>query len=368
MPNISPNDGNRRRNPVICIVAALLLLCSLSAIAQTTAQIELRDQAGQTLTTIDLLDSSSITIDPLTGDLIAVPADSAVCSGGGDCDATVQIESFTINPSSVSQGGVFSATFDERGAFECSRSGLTGTTWNAGFQDPDANAINVTIPSSIATGDYSLVLTCRNGTASPDAMASLTRTLTVTEPDATIPQECIDQGRLPPSGWQQELNPLPLSTSTIVTTWTQMFGNTFPFGGANDIRVRPNRYIALEFNTATSAPSGRIAFSDLSGNVVGVLQRPAIASMSICPGDFAPQPDLDCRQVSVGTSIPAFRWTRTAGAPFACDLPFNDDYYFNISYVSSATQDNPDPNQLDWQCDASSPSTPCGHRLQTLTD
>lgn len=349
-------------------LVALTAICTPFAIAQTSAKIELRDQAGQTLTIIDLLDSSSVTIDPLTGDLIAVPADSAVCSGSGECDATVSIESFSINPATVTQGGSFTATFDERGAFECSRTGLSGTTWNAGFQDPDTNVINVTIPSSIATGDYDLVLTCRNGISSPGALATLTRPVTITEPDASIPQECIDQGRLAPSAWQQELNPLPNSTSTVVSTWQQFFGNAFPGGGSNDMRVRPNRYLALAFNTASSAPSGRIAFSDLSGNVVGVLTRPAIATMSACPGDFAPQQDLDCRQVRVGTNVPAFRWTRTAGALFACDLPPNADYYFNVSYVSTATQDELDPNDLDWQCDPTAPSTPCGHRLQTFTD
>lgn len=368
MLNISPNAGFEARAFFVGSLVVLTALCTPVSIAQTTAKIELRDQAGQTLKTIALLNSSAVTIDPFTGDLIAVPADSTVCSGSGECDATVQIESFSINPSTITQGGNFTATFDERGAFECSRSGLSGTTWNAGFQDPDANVINVTIPSSVPTGDYDLVLTCRNGISSPSALATLTRSVTITEPDASIPQECIDEGRLAPSAWQQELNPLPLSTSTVVTTWQQMFGNEFPSGGANDIRVRPNRYLSLAFNTATSAPSGSIAFSDLSGNVVGVLMRPAIVTMSACPGDFAPQPDLDCRQVRVGTNVPAFRWTRTAGAPFACDLPPNADYYFNVSYVSSETQDELDPNNLDWECDPSAPATACGHRLQSFTN
>jgi len=368
MLTISSNNRIELRRLLVGSLAAVAVVCSSVAMAQNSAKIELRDEAGQTLTTIDLLDSSSVTIDPLTGDLIAVPADSAVCSGSGECDATVQIESFSINPSSVSQGGNFTATFDERGAFECSRAGLSGTDWNEGFQDPDTSVIEVTIPSSVDIGDYDLVLTCRNGTSSPDALASMTRTLTVTEPDASIPQECIDQGRLAPAGWQQETNPLPLSTSTVVTTWEQMFGNAFPLGGSNDIRVRPDRYLALAFNTASSEPSGRISFSDLSGNVTGVLMRPAIATMSDCPGDFTPQQDLDCRQVRVGTNVPAFRWTRTVDEPFECELPQNSDFYFNVSYVSSATQDEPDPDDLDWQCDDSAPSTPCGHRLQTLID
>lgn len=368
MLNISPNSGIEARAFVVGSLAALAVIFSSVAIAQTGAKIELQDQAGQTLTTIDLLDSTSITIDPLTGDLIAVPADSAVCTGSGECDATVQIESFSIDPATITQGGRFTATFDERGAFECSRSGLSGTTWNAGFQDPDGSVINVTIPSSVATGEYDLVLTCRNGSASPNALATLTRRVTITEPDAAIPQECVDQGRLAPSGWQQELNPLPNSTSTVVSTWEQLFGNPFPGGGSNDVRVRPNRYLALAFNTASSAPSGRIAFSDLSGNVVGVLTRPAIATMSNCPGDFAPQQDADCRQVRVGTNVPSFRWTRTAGGLFACDLPLNADYYLNVAYVSSATQDMPDPNDLDWQCDPTAPTTACGHRLQTFSD
>lgn len=370
MTNVHSINGIKPVLAVRCVAAvlALALLPPISAIAQSTPKLELRDGSGETLNTIDLLESSSVTIDPLTGDLIVAPVDSSVCSGSGDCDSTVQIESFTIDPLSISQGGAFTAVFDERGAFECSRSGLAGTSWNAGFGDPDTNEITVTVPSNVATGDYDLVLTCRNGVSSPGAFASLTRTIAVTEPDSTIPTQCLDEGRLAPSAWQRELNPLPLSTSTVVQTWQQLFGNDFPFGGANDIRVRPNRYLALQFDTGHLEPAGRIAFSDLSGNITNVLTRPAIVTMSACPGDFTPQEDVDCRRVQVGTNIPSFRWTRSPNTLFACELPPNAEHYFNVSYVSADTQDNSDPNQLDWQCDTTDTNTPCGHRLQIFTD
>jgi len=366
-PNLSTNEIPLRAR-LAHVGALLVLFASVGTAAQNTPQIELRDQAGQTLTLIELLDSSSVTIDPLTGDIIAVPADSTVCTGGGDCDSTVTIESFTVNPASISQGGSFVAVFDERGAFECSRSGLPGTDWNGGFQDPDFDVINVTVTSAVAPGDYDLVLTCRNGTASPTALATATRTISITEPDATLPQECIDQGRLAPAAWQRELNPFPRATSTVVETWTELFGNDFPAGGGTDMRVRPDRYLALRFNTGTSEPSGRIGFSDLGGNITDVLTRPALVSMSACPGDFTPQQDTDCRKVRVGSVNPSFRWTRTPGTSFQCELPPNAEYYFNISYVSSATENEPDPNQLDWQCDDTVPTTACGHRLQTFTD
>ncbi len=350
-----------------CVGALFVLSCSAGVLAQSTA-IELQDQAGQTLTTIDLLDSSSVTINPMTGDLIAVPVDSAVCSGSGECDSTVVIESFTIDPSSITQGGAFRAVFDERGAYECSRTGLPGTNWNAGFQDPDDNVINVNVGSTLATGDYDLVLTCRNGTSNPAALATLTRTIAITEPDSTIPQVCIDEGRLAPSSWQRELNPRPNSPTVEVFTWTQFFGNDFPAGGGADMRVRPDRYLALAFNTSTTEPSGRVGFSDPGGNVLNVSTRPALVTMSACPGDFTPQQDVDCRLVDVGTLASAFRWTRTAETPFQCELPPDADYYFNVAYVSSATKNNPDPNQLDWQCDTANPTNACGHRLQTFTD
>lgn len=351
------------------LAAVACVVCySSSLFAQDVAQIELQDQAGQTLTVIDLLNGSSVTIDPLTGDLTAIPADATVCSGSGDCDATVEIESFTIDPTSVTQGGSFTAIFDERGAFECSRSGLPGTSWDGAFQDPDANVINVSVPSTVATGDYDLVLTCRNGTASPTALAALARTISVTEPDASIPQECIDQNRLAPSSWQRELNPLPLSTSTEVFTWKQFFGTDFPGGAANDMRVRPNRYLALKFDTGVSSSAGRVSFSDLSGNITGVLTRPALASMSACPGDFTPQQDADCRLVSVGGINPSFQWTRTGSTQFKCEIPANTEYYFNVSYVSIATEDSADPNDLVWECDPDAPDTACGHGLQHISN
>jgi len=366
LPNLNANEFPLRKRH-FCAGAFLLLFSSANAVAQSTA-IELQDQAGQTLTTIDLLDSSSVTINPMTGDLVAVPVDSTVCSGSGECDATVVIESFTINPASVTQGGTFTAVFDERGAYECSRSGLPGANWNAGFQDPDSNVINVNVGATVATGDYDLVLTCRNGTSSPAALATFTRTLAVTEPDSSIPQVCIDEGRLAPSSWQRELNPLPLSPTVEIFTWTQFFGNDFPAGNGRNMRVRPDRYLALEFNTATAEPSGRVGFSDLGGNILNVSSRSALVTMSDCPGDFAPQADVDCRLVDVGTNAPAFRWTRTSGTPFQCELPSNADYYFNVTFVSNETEDNPDPNQLDWQCDPANPTNACGWRLQTFTN
>ncbi|MGB0513468.1 MAG: hypothetical protein ACPGJE_01355, partial [Wenzhouxiangellaceae bacterium] len=170
-----------------------VLVCAFGSVA---AQPKIILQTLPDPTEIPLAASSNVIIDPLSGDITAIPADTAACSGtgSGDCDAQVSTIAFNINPSTIQQGQAFTATFSQRGAWECSRSGLTGTSWNTtGFIAPFTQ-VTTLVGTAVTPGDYTLVYTCRNGIASPDALDTLSRVLTVQEASGGggTPQECID--------------------------------------------------------------------------------------------------------------------------------------------------------------------------------
>lgn len=340
--------------------------------AQLLAQPKIILQTTPTPTEIPLQASSNVIIDPLTGDITATPDDPAACTGtgSGDCDAQVDVISFNINPSTVSQGQTFTATFSQRGAWECERTGLPGTTWNTSWTTPGSGQLSVIVGSAVDPNSYTLTLTCRNGTSGGDAIDSLSRTLVVNASSGGgTPQSCIDEGRLPPSSWSRERNAKADQTSLITETWTSMFGGTaFPLGDAVNMRIRTNRYGAFFFNTGTTGQSGQVNFADLTGNIIGVRTAPAIVSMSPCPGDFLPQSGnaAKCRLTSVGAVNPSFQWTRINGeSNFRCLLPANAEFYYNVSYVSGATQNSTNPENFDWQCSLSEPTLPCGHRMTT---
>ena len=354
-------------------IRAIVLACAVTApMLHVQAQPKIILQTNPTPTEIPLQTASNVVIDPMTGDITATPADPAACTGTGpgDCDAQVDLISFTVNPSTISQGQSCTATFSQRGAWECERTGLPGTTWDTTWAAPGTGQVTVLVGSGVDPDTYTLTLTCRNGTSGGQAIDSLSRSLVVNaSTGGGTPQSCIDEGRLPPSTWTRERNASADVTSKVTETWISMFGGTgFPTGDAENMRIRTNRYGAFFFNTGTTGQSGQINFADLTGNIIGVRTVPAIASMSPCPGDFLPQTGsaARCRLTGVGGLNPPFQWTRLISQQtFRCLLPPNQDFYFNVSYVSPATENSTNPENFDWQCSTTEPTLPCGHRMTT---
>ncbi len=327
-------------------------------------------------TEIPLQAASNVIIDPLSGDITATPADPAACTatGSGDCDAQVDVISFSVNPSTVSQGQSFTATFSQRGAWECERTGLPGTTWNTAWAAPGSGQLSVLVGSAISPDSYTLTLTCRNGTSGGQAIDSLSRGIVVTAGGGGgTPQSCIDSGRVPPSTWQRETNADVENPSNTTLTWTQMFGGSgglqFPEARAKDVRVRSNRYAAFSFNTGTAGLFGQVTISDPFANV-GLQRGPVLVSMSPCPGDFKPQTGTAalCRRPSVGgLAISAFPWTRNSAAAAArCLIPPNTDYYFNVTFTDEASWSQTDPQLLNWQCNDDFPTSTCAVRMSVL--
>src|SRR6056297_1327186 len=235
LPNSSFQKGSGPAYRRLARQMVVLLVLGFAAVP-VLAQTKIILQTSPDPTEIPLQESTSVSIDPLTGDITATPADPAACTGTGtgDCDAQVSTISFNISPSTIQQGQSFSATFSQRGAWECSRTGLSGTTWATGGFIAPFTQITTLVGTGVDPGDYTLVYTCRNGTASPDALDTLQRTLTVLEGGGGgTPQSCIDEGRIPPSTWTQELSANLDATSRTTRTWIDMFDGTgFPTGDA----------------------------------------------------------------------------------------------------------------------------------------
>jgi len=354
--------NRRARQFSAAMVLPLLALCS----GQLLAQPRIILQTTPAPTEIPLQASSNVIIDPLTGDITATPDDPAACTGTGtgDCDAQVDVISFSVNPSSVSQGQSFTATFSQRGAWECERTGLPGTTWNTTWAAPGTGQLTVIVGSSIDPDTYSLTLTCRNGTSGGASIDFLSRSLTVTAATGGGPQSCIDDGRVPPSAWTRESNADASVPTKITQTWISMFGGTgFPNGDGSNMRIRSNRYGAFSFNTGTAGQSGQINFADLGASVINVRQGPAVVSLSPCPGDFLPQTGTAalCRLTGVGSVIPNFQWKRSTQAPItACILPPNSDYFLNVTFINSATVGQANPDNWVWP---DAPPLACGWRM-----
>lgn len=184
----------------------------------------------------------------------------------------------------------------------------------------------------------------------------------VTPGDAGMPRSCAEQGRLPPPTWTRERQGLARDLDATTETWEQMFGAAFPRGQAEEIRVREGRYLALELSLSGTELEGQIGFSDLGGNITTISQRPALVTISRCPGDFTAQADADCRVTGVGGEQPAFLWTRSPGDIVRCELTRGETLYFNVTFVAPETEDATDPAELVWQCDAAN-GEPCGWRL-----
>ncbi|GAB4172547.1 MAG: hypothetical protein Kow0020_07620 [Wenzhouxiangellaceae bacterium] len=344
---------------------AALSVVVFSASVSAQPKIVLQTTPGPT--EIPLQSQSNVIIDPLTGDITATPADPAACTATGTCDAQVDVISFTVNPSTLNQGQSFSATFSQRGAWECERTGLPGTTWNSGYTAPPSSPFTVLVGTSVQPGNYTLTLRCRNGTSGGAAIDELSQTLTVNQSTGGgTPQFCIDEGRVPPSSWTQELNADYFNQAKTTDSWFALFETNFPQGSPVTARIRQNRYGAFFFNSGTTAQAGQIQFADMPGNVIGVNRAPALVSFSQCPGDFVPQSGAQarCRITQVGGANPSFQWTRLSSeSAFRCLIAPNTEYYFNVTYVSVGSQNATNPENLVWECVAGDPK-PCGHLLQ----
>lgn len=371
--NTMNNDRHIRWLPrafalVVAIATGILIR---PVVAQ---DLELDDQQGGSAT-IPLASGSIVTISPLSGNLQAQPQPDSpswqACLGAGGPDTcTVAIGgTFIPNPSAVAQGANIQFSWDARGAWEClgtmenaAGTPVTSTTWDDDLSRlPDGSASVGT--ETLEPGDYVATLECSNGPTADQASAAFT----VTDPFPDAPAFCSTQGRVPPSGMDQDSqmlwsNTVPSQPLTDTTkNWQQFWFSPFPRGETSSFEILSDHYGALAFDT-TGVPigeTGQITFEvpQFSGGVLSSGTK--LVTLSQCPGDFTTKlNDPECRTFTNNGDL---RWEidSSVEVDFRCQLLPDTFYWLNILYTA-----DPDATPLQWEC--SGDSSRCGNRADHI--
>lgn len=326
-----------------CLYALVLLLpASLTFAQNKTLELE----TDQETLSIPLADGSVLQI-RADGSAAATAESGFVCDQGASCE-DVQVSmadpdgSLTLSRSVVRQGGILQIDWNSRGAWECTGSGLTGTSWNQDNPKPASGQQSVST-EGVAVGEYELELLCANGPVS----ATRTATLTVEEESSAVPAECSGVAQLSDyEGWQVATDAQPPFGSNESQLFSTFFGAWPGTGNSDNIGILKGEYLSLPFTTGILDSDSRGQFnreqpSVSTGSTIG--PGPLIVSISRCPGDFDPQagavPSAAC-VISAPFSFSSIRW----GGPESgrgCELSSNTDYYFNLVYTSSSVGELP---------------------------
>jgi hypothetical protein len=162
------------------------------------------------------------------------------------------------------------------------------------------------------------------------------------------PQDCIDNGWLPPSNLQRDLRPILNDRTTVVQTWEDFWGLAFPSGNSRDLEVERDRYVTMEFDTNGVGGSGMVVFDNPQGIVPSGSR---LATISQCPGYFGPSPypdDPDCRRWFFGIGNLRYAIGAATDTAFSCDLKPDRTYYLNIVFVNEVLPEGSE--DLTWKC------------------
>ena len=329
----------RQRPLTAALPAAIAAALTVGAAGLATAQSSSILLNNDDNTEIVLQDGTNVQVDPITGNLTATPLDSTACTGTASCDdVQVTVNQFNANPSTVTQGANVSFQWTSRGAWECEGAGLAGTTWNGTGKLPDGNQSVNTGPLSPAT--YTADLLCSNG----PVMDQQSATFTVVEDSGGGPQNCIDEGRVPPAGLSRDTTALSnIFNQTFpdpTLTWDDLFGGAFPDSGSVYWKTQRDQYISLEFTTAgvATGTDGRLELNNPQSSFNFGL---SLVTFSQCPGDFLDQPDSDCKKLINNGGI---NWSVGTSGFNECELEPNTTYYLNVLHT---TNEQP---PFQWQC------------------
>lgn len=291
---------------------AILGLCLVNGMATYAADVIIDGQHVQAA------DISSITIDPVTGDISVSAGGLYTVSRSGD-DTTdsgpsVVINSFTTSASTILEGQSVTLSWNTTDADSCTPS-QGGGGWSTKTITLPSGQTSVTLNTA---ADYTFRLDCSNDTPS-----STYRTVSVSvqAESTTTPSNC----------------PSPtLSGSTV--DWKTHFGHTWPAPGYAEVVTTIPRagYLAIKFSTGSVLEDGGVA-SILHTSTEG----DRLGAISECPGDFSqvlPDTVINCTELwYIGGSI---KWNTLSGDELGeCDLESNKTYYLNLTFT-----DGVDPN------------------------
>lgn len=254
--------------------------------------------------TIPGLDIQAIVVSPTSGDIFITTKEGyTVQKSGGEPPppGSVAITSFSITPTSLTEGGVISINWNTSNAVSCTPTGGTAA-WRSTTIALPSGVRNLTMSVS---GDYVFALTC-NGSQTGD---TANRSVSVVVNPIT-PTSC-------PS--------TPLAGS--VTEWKNFWLVDFPLPTyQNKYWTIPRfGYAALRFSTGSIVDNG--SFTSVETTIA---QGVRTGTISECPGDYSAAVPAACRKIW-GLSG-GLRWA-TDGRSGACALKPDTTYYFNLTYT-----------------------------------
>jgi hypothetical protein len=290
---------------------AVLGLCLVNGMATGYADVIIDGQH------IQAADISNITIDPVTGDISVSAGGLYDVTPSGDTDPnagpSVVINSFTVNDTTILEGGSVTLSWNTTDADACTPS-LGGGGWGNKVITLPGGSTSVTLNTAAS---YTFRLDCSNDTPS-----STFRTVTV-----SVDSPIVDPG---PTSC-----PTPtLSGST--TQWQSHFGQSWPSPNYAEVVTAIPRagYLAIQFNTGSVVEDGGVASIQHTST-----HGERLGAISECPGDFSQRlPDTlsNCTELwYIGGGI---KWNTLAGDQSGqCDLEANTTYYLNLTFTDGVS-------------------------------
>jgi len=325
------------------LLALVLALASATAIAQTERTIEIQTDEGQ----LDVPLDDGVPLRILTdGDISATAIQGFSCSSGGATCDDVQVSmssadggSFTLSPNPVNQGSNVSIGWSGTGAWECTGTGLPGTTWNNQNPKQPSGQQSVGTGPLTAGTSYDVEVTCSNGPVTDTRVLSLT----VEEDTIPDPEGCENVPELSDyAGWSEATNVGYDDDFLDPGQWATVFGNPFPGGGQVRFELTKGQYAAMAFTTPSNLNSndqGRVGSAEAAGGSSGTGVR--MMSISRCPGVFDPEyiEDPGCLKTNMGSGT-EFNWYgpnhEWADFPGFCELQADTTYYMNVIFSDSS--------------------------------
>lgn len=304
-----------------------ILIFSTIVSAQTTLRLD-----GQNIT---LDPSSTVTIDPLTGNITATSSNgNLTCAEVGDPPTLT----LTANPTVVDEGGNATLTWTVGGnATSCAKSG----NWSGTFTGSQVtNGPHSQVVSNL-TANRSYTLVCSNSFGS-----SPSRTTSVTVNGGN--PNCSTQPPILSGAADTTVRLIPGATGSQVgtpfnpATFNGLYDNIAPgsgwpgvFGTQSFLNLTANRYVTMEFTTDNTDKIAKLVFIT-PGHGQGPPSTATSVSISECPGDF----DTHLNQakcLSIGGAVPNLRWSQnpTTNGLTHCKLDKNTTYFLNIVHSNN---------------------------------
>jgi len=287
--------------------------------------------------TIPLSNSSTVTIDPVTGDIIATSVSgSLTCSNIGFAPTLAM----SINPPVVDSGGSTQIAWAiENDAVSCTKSG----GWSGVISGADVtNGTHVQTINNI-TSNTTYTMVCTNNFGD-----SPTRSVSVSINGGN--PECVNQPPILNGAEDFTIKLIPGAGTTgpgspqDPNTYDGTYDDIAPgdnvdwpgvYGTQGFMTLTKNQYAAMQFNTDNSNEKAKFVFTT-PGNGQGPPTNATTVSISECPGDFTTHLNQS-RCLAVGGATPNIRWSLNPSENPAthCLLNKNTTYYLNIVHSNT---------------------------------